>query len=123
MRPIINIIKKSFQFKGKTKRADYWKFMLSFFLILPLIGGVFYFINYSLYSGQFDSMVKFNEYYSQSIWNYLSVAVACLFIPSLYSATSRRLQDVGKSGWLGLFLMIPVLNFYAIYLLVQPSKK
>ena len=45
-----------------------------------------------------------------------------LVIPTI-SVTVRRLHDVGKSGWNVLLGLIPVVNFYIIYLLVRRGDK
>ena len=45
-----------------------------------------------------------------------------LVIPTI-SVTVRRLHDVGKSGWNVLLGLIPVVNFYIIYLLARRGDK
>lgn len=45
-----------------------------------------------------------------------------LIIPTI-SVTVRRLHDVGKSGWNVLLCLIPVVNFYVIYLLARRGDK
>jgi uncharacterized membrane protein YhaH (DUF805 family) len=35
---------------------------------------------------------------------------------------ARRLHDIGKSGWLQLLMIIPIVNLVLIYFYVQPSQ-
>jgi uncharacterized membrane protein YhaH (DUF805 family) len=48
--------------------------------------------------------------------------VPFIIIPTI-SVTARRLHDVGKSGWWMLLGIIPIANFYLIYLLVSRGSK
>lgn len=41
-----------------------------------------------------------------------------LLVPTL-AVGARRLHDIGKSGWFLLLGLIPLVNFYLIYLLAQ----
>ncbi len=50
------------------------------------------------------------------------VMLPILIIPTI-SATVRRLHDIGKSGWWTLLGIIPLANFYLIYLLARKGSK
>ena len=50
------------------------------------------------------------------------VMLPVLIIPTI-SVTVRRLHDVGRSGWNVLLCLIPVVNFYIIYLLARRGDK
>ena len=50
------------------------------------------------------------------------VMLPVLIIPTI-SVTVRRLHDVGKSGWNVILGLIPVVNFYIIYLLARRGDK
>ncbi len=47
---------------------------------------------------------------------YYVVLIASIVLP--ISLLIRRLHDVGKSGWFGLLLLVPIVNLYVIYLLL-----
>ena len=89
---IATVTKKYFCFEGRTGRKAFWSFVLVNFVVnfvLGLIPGV----------GKILA----------AVWG---LAVLC---PSL-GITARRLHDTGKTGWLQLILVIPVIG--AIVLLI-----
>ena len=47
-----------------------------------------------------------------------------IFVVLAFITFWGRANDAGKSGWFSLLMLIPILNFYAIYILgFYPSKK
>lgn len=91
------VTKKYFCFDGRCGRKAFWMFVLVNFVIsfvLGLIPGI----------GKVASGI-------------FGLAILC---PSL-GITARRLHDTGKSGWLQLILLIPVIG--AIVLLVFCIKE
>ena len=84
-------------FDGRASRSEFWWFALFTFAV----GVVFSLIGLDIVGLLFNLAV---------------------LLPSL-SVGSRRLHDMGKSGWLQLLWFIPVLGWIAmIYFLVQPSE-
>lgn len=88
-------------FKGKATRSDFWYFALCQFLFLSGISG----ICELLFGGGVIS------YYVLSL---------ALCLPAL-AVTVRRLHDIGKSGWMLLIVLIPLVG--AIWLIVLLCKK
>ena len=89
-------------FKGKMSRGDFWKWQLFYriWLIILAAGmGVIAFLTSS--PGAFYGMMP----------------AILLVICAEPAAATRRLHDVGKSGW---WQLVP---FYSFYLLVQPSAR
>jgi len=97
----LKVLKQYADFNGRARRKEYWMFALFniIFLITAMIGdnvlgttigvlpyGVFYFL-YAL----------------------------AVFLPGL-AVFVRRLHDVGKSGWMSLIILIPLIG--AIWILV-----
>lgn len=83
---VATVTQKYFCFTGRTGRKTFWQYILVYIIasiILNIIPGV----------GK----------YLSGIW---SLALLC---PSL-GITTRRLHDVGKSGWLQLLALIPVIG-------------
>lgn len=82
-------------FSGRARRAEFWSFALAnavayvLLLILSRVSGVFFIL-------------------------YIAFAIA-MFVPSLAVAI-RRLHDTGKSGWMLLIALIPIIG--SILLLV-----
>jgi uncharacterized membrane protein YhaH (DUF805 family) len=95
-------------FDGRSTRSEYWSFSLIGFIIQILI----------------------NQYDIQSnLWNdEHSIGVAStifylvIFVPSL-AVSWRRLHDIGKSGWMTLLWLVPVVGWiWILILLFTPSQ-
>ena len=95
-------------FDGRSTRSEYWSFSLIGFMIQILI----------------------NQYDIQSnLWNdEHSIGVAstifylAIFVPSL-AVSWRRLHDIGKSGWMTLLWLVPVVGWiWILILLITPSQ-
>lgn len=84
-----------FNFSGRARRKEYWMFTLFNFLISFVI-----------------SLVETLLYGNTIIMYIYSIA---LLLPGL-AVCIRRLHDVGKSGWMYLICLIPVVG--AIWLLI-----
>lgn len=83
-------------FNGRARRKEYWYFVLANFLI-SIVTNVLVFVSDSL--------------------SFVGIIVGlALFIPSL-AVTIRRLHDTNKSGWYLLLGLIPLVNFYLLYLM------
>ena len=94
---IATVTKKYFCFEGRTGRKAFWTFILVNFVVnfvLSLIPGV----------GKILA----------GLWG---LAVLC---PTL-GITARRLHDVGKSGWLQLLALIPVIGILIVLFLCIPA--
>ena len=84
-------------FSGRASRSEFWWFVL--FQLLVTAGG---------------------QIISQVLGGLLSLA---LLLPIL-AVTARRLHDIGKSGWMMLIGLIPVLGWLLVlYWYVQPSAE
>ena len=82
-------------FGGRASRPEFWWFAL-FTVVVGLV------------TSMFSSMLN-------------ALASLALLVPSIAVGT-RRLHDIGKSGWLQLLWLIPVIGWILlIYWAVQPS--
>ncbi|QKE72042.1 DUF805 domain-containing protein [Arthrobacter citreus] len=95
----IKVLKNSFNFSGRARRKEYWRFTLTNTLINFLITGV-------LVSTKASFVVNIMAI----IYNVL------MFIPSL-SVSIRRLHDIGKNGWWLLISVLPFLWVLPLFLL------
>jgi uncharacterized membrane protein YhaH (DUF805 family) len=83
-------------FNGRAARPEFWWFMLAQFILHVILGMI---------SPALDGL-----------------AALALLIPSL-AAGSRRLHDIGKSGWLQLLGLIPIIGWILlIYWCAQPGE-
>ena len=133
-------IKVSFKnyanFKGRSRRSEYWKFMLlvniltSFFLFLLLFFFFVkckkvYFINY-----RYNDYYQYGEPYEDYYYSYNREAsfafsiIFCFYISFItlpvLAATARRLHDVGEPGEFMLVVLVPI--FGTITLIVYLCK-
>jgi len=88
-------------FSGRARRKEYWMFAL--FNVLFTVAALI-----------LDKFMDTGFNGSYIGWIYILYSLA-IFIPSL-AVTVRRLHDVGKSGWMYLIILIPIIG--AIWLLV-----
>ena len=84
-------VQKSFTIEGRASRSEYWFFYL--FIIIAEIG-----------LGVVDGVAG----------TPLSLLVLALF-PAIICVSIRRMHDVGKSGWLLLIGLIPLVNLILLY--------
>jgi uncharacterized membrane protein YhaH (DUF805 family) len=103
----IKVLQQYADFNGRARRKEYWIYKI----INSIIGGLLFFLDYLL--GTTIDFLDLGEGNSLGIL-YLVYALF-VFIPGLAVAV-RRLHDVGKSGWMLLIALIPLIG--AIWLLV-----
>ena len=99
MKEIINnfitiVTKKYFCFEGRAKQGEFWRYVL----VYAVIGGILNAILPLL----------------GTLWG---LALLC---PTL-SVTARRLHDTGKSGWLQLLALIPIIGAIIVLVLCIPA--
>ena len=95
----LEVLKKYAQFDGRSRRKEYWMFVLFNFiiaLVLGIIDGVL-----GLRIGEGGNGILSTIY---------SLAV---FIPSL-AVTVRRLHDTNRTGWWILIGLIPIIGFIVL---------
>lgn len=93
------VTKKYFCFEGRAGRAEFWQWVLAVFIINIVLNIVDSIIGIQILSALF------------------SLAV---LLPGL-GVTARRLHDRGKSGWLQLLELIPVLGILIVLILCIPE--
>jgi uncharacterized membrane protein YhaH (DUF805 family) len=88
-------LRKYAAFGGRASRSEYWWFALFYFVLSVVV---------SMFSDVLNALVGLG-----------------LLVPSLAVGT-RRLHDIGKSGWLQLIWLVPLIGWaLMIYWLVQPT--
>ena len=91
------LAEKYAEFNGRASRPEFWWFILFCFIVNLVAGGIF--------RGWISSLISL-----------------ALFVPSI-AVGSRRLHDLGKSGWLQLLWIIPVIGWaILIYWAAQPGQ-
>jgi uncharacterized membrane protein YhaH (DUF805 family) len=97
----LQVLKKYAEFSGRARRKEYWMFALFniIFIIVAMI---------------IDNVAKTTIGELPYGFFYIVYALA-VFIPAL-AVGVRRLHDIGKSGWMMLLILIPIVG--GIWLLI-----
>lgn len=105
MKWYISVLKNYATFSGRARRSEYWYFVLFNFLfsLLAIFIDNVLGLSFDLGGLSLQYGFTFAAYY------------VAMFIPSL-AVLVRRLHDVGKSGWMFLVVLIPLIG--AIWLLI-----
>ena len=106
------------EFRGRSRRKEYWMWVL--FVIVALF--LLMYADAALGLGGRASGYAEGGSIGFNMTGGLLTGLFALavLIPGL-AVGVRRLHDVGKSGWMLLLAVIPFVNFYLLYLLVQPG--
>ena len=97
-----------FNHEGRIGRSEYWLKGILMSIALFLASGLL--AGYLIGREMVDSNL---------IWGYYGL---CLWVSTAVYA--KRWHDIGKSGWMSLLLVIPLVNFITfIYLGVEESEK
>ena len=110
MNYFIDVFRRAFDFEGRSRRSEYWYFVLFYYIIS--IGLLFF----------ETSFLGRNELYFSLGWLTTPFALLSL-IPSV-SVSIRRLHDTGRSGWWILInLIFFVGTLFFIFWTFQDSQK
>jgi len=86
--------RKYFVFKGRASRAEYWwLFTAAFLFAWPLL------------------LAETEEGTWFTILSFVYFLLTLSVVMPLISAWTRRMHDVGRSGWSWMFIFIPVVGF------------
>jgi uncharacterized membrane protein YhaH (DUF805 family) len=102
-------------FSGRASRGNYWWYILGYVIVVVILA----FVDGAVFGGGQTMMdtsdgmnVSYNAGPLAAIW------IIGNIIP-LIAAAVRRLHDTDRSGWFYLLMMIPLVNFYVIYVLAS----
>lgn len=98
----LTVVKEHYaDFKGRARRKEYWMFTLINLIIAVVLGIV-------------GGLIKFP---------FISTIYGLAVLLPGVAVGVRRLHDLGKSGWLLLLGLIPLVNFYLLYLFCLEGEK
>ena len=102
------------KFSGRGRRSEFWWFYLLCFIINAIFFGIFWAIagDYLFYYYYYYYRYNLTKYYVALVI-YLILDIAML-IP-LLAASTRRLHDIGYSGFFNFLLLVPFANFSLLY--------
>ncbi len=104
------VLKKYAVFKGRSQRAEYWYFAL-FNIIISIIFSVL---------GKTTGILNLTIGTTGSEINIISILYGLAVLLPGIAVVIRRLHDIGKSGWMALLSLIPIIG--TIWLLVLMAK-
>ena len=93
------VTKKYVCFEGRAGREEFWYFVLANFIVIVVLGIV-------------GGIIRLPHLLT-------SLYGLAILLPSI-GVTARRLHDIGKSGWLQLIVLIPIVG--PIILLILCAK-
>lgn len=108
-----------FSFSGRIGRLRYLAYHLAATILIYMVAGIVTAIVSAL---SMDSTPNFG------LIGVLSIIGFVVFIGTMFTATftyvKRRLNDLDQSGWWGIMMIIPFLNFFfGLYLVFAPGTK
>ena len=93
-------IKNYANFKGRASRSEYWRFMAGMMMVQGTLGVVAI-----LCKG-------IGLYNFESIIDTIRLLVTLFFVIPNIAITTRRMHDIGRSGWTQLISFIPIVGFF-----------
>lgn len=100
MKEFVDVFKKTFDFSGRSRRKEFWLFVLFTTLIsialsfVDAIAGLELAEDFGVLGGLFSLII---------------------IIPSI-SVTVRRLHDIGRSGWWLLLTFVPIIGWITLFI-------
>lgn len=88
----VKVLKQYVDFNGRARRKEFWMFILINFVIAVVLSGIGYLIKTNVLS---------------------SIYSLAVLVPSI-AVGVRRLHDIGKSGWLYLLILIPLVGLIVL---------
>lgn len=107
---ITTCLRKSFTFSGRASRSEFWWFVLSINLLIPIAGLVDYWL---FGTGRYLFMYQEGNFQFEIFTDgVFTLIFPVLSLISILTAAARRLHDNGRSGhWLFLPLLLLLLLF------------
>jgi uncharacterized membrane protein YhaH (DUF805 family)/predicted RNA-binding Zn-ribbon protein involved in translation (DUF1610 family) len=113
-----DVLKKYVQFSGRACRKEYWNFALINVLIrLILLCVGFFVIGFVSGANNDPDLIAVYEGFLSVLDSIYSIYQIVIFLPSL-AVLVRRLHDTGKSGWMVLIILIPIVGFIILFILL-----
>lgn len=108
---------------GRARRKEYWSFIL-FSWLFALAGLVVVALLCMPFIGSSEEPARGASILIGLVAILAVVAFVIAFLPPSYAVLSRRLHDVGMSGWFALLSLIPYLGgFFVLVISLIPSQE
>lgn len=100
MEDFLNVFRKTFVFSGRSRRKEYWMFVLGITIISVVLTII-------------ETMAGLEITPEAGLLT--TIFSLIILIPSI-SVTVRRFHDIGRSGWWLLLSFIPILGWIAMFI-------
>lgn len=97
------IVQKYVSGKGRASRGEFFSYLIAFLLFC------FFWLLFILGIIDYDGDLN--------LLDFVLLYIPFLFLPPLVAVGARRLHDSGKSGWLLLLMLVPLVNILGFGLL------
>jgi len=107
-------LKRYFDFRGRSRRREFWMFVVLEIVLITIA----MFVDVALGYGQADSYAHATDGYSagfsvNSQGPVTIIAMLALFIPAI-AVAARRLHDTERSAWWLLLFFVPLFGWIAL---------
>ncbi|MBC7491650.1 MAG: DUF805 domain-containing protein [Novosphingobium sp.] len=106
--------RRYFEFGGRSRRREYWMFVLFWVLVVAVLEAVFGTRTATHGSDGFSYGVAIEGGIGDIIYDLLALVS---FIPGL-AVSIRRLHDQDRTGWLMLMAIIPLFGWFALLVMM-----
>ena len=121
MKWYFKVLKNYADFSGRARRKEYWSFTLFHIVISMVIMSMSLGLAFTLVDVSGETEIT-GAGSVLGVWGLYMVYSLLTLIPSL-AVSVRRLHDVGKSGWMLLVSLIPVVgSIWLLILLLTDSQ-
>lgn len=100
MQDFLNVFRKTFVFSGRSRRKEYWMFVLGITIISVILTAI-------------ETMASLELAPDRGLLT--TIFSIIILIPSI-SVSVRRLHDIGRTGWWLLLSFIPILGWIALFI-------
>lgn len=122
MKWYLEVLKKYAVFRGRARRQEYWFFVLFNLIIYFIFGAVNFFGQISAIVGSLDHTSVMSGAVLGVISRLGEIYMLAVLIPSI-AVTVRRLHDTGRSGWLQLIALIPLVGVIVLIVFLTTDSQ
>lgn len=107
-----NMFKNYANFKGRSRRKEYWLANIAFTIITSILCIIMYI---PIVSYLVNGEISVFETIILVVASLATLIYSCATIVPLFALFVRRLHDIGKSGWFILFGLIPYIGTIILF--------